>query len=414
FRGRNAAANCADLVSGRPTDRLTDRLTRSVCPSLQAFEVAETELGIPALLDPDDMVAMRVPDRLSILTYVSQIYHCFNSQSQAGVPHSMKRSAKASPCEPSIKKPVVDTDEDSPLEGTDRVRRATLSSTCALCSRHVHLVQRYLVEGKLYHRNCFRCKECCNTLLPGAYKPGSQTGTFVCTHHHHKLTGSSQRPGFHRDGDSPAGSDETPGSREGGSTEGSPRLGGRADHRQHERGLPTPRPDAEGVKRGLSVKMLSSVFSGGGGRPPEGRTRSPLEPRGSPESGKAPGESAGQEERPAPAEPSKTPSSETDPRSSPPSGGREEASPEAGDCVQSTAAGEEKAGGSPGQSEASEQTSPSAEEAEVRVKPLPVPRKTVDMATSPSPTPRPTPRPRANLSDSPAQRGENGALVNGT
>ncbi|XP_025062676.1 MICAL-like protein 1 [Alligator sinensis] len=159
-----------------------------------AFEVAERELGIPALLDPNDMVSMKVPDCLSIMTYVSQYYNYFNNPSPGRVPPPMKRPAAASsPPLPAHKKPVAVADstpapQDDAAEGlAERSQRTTLSSTCAACQQHVHLVQRYMVEGRLYHRLCFRCKECSSTLVPGSYQPGSEPGTFICTQHHGKL-----------------------------------------------------------------------------------------------------------------------------------------------------------------------------------------------------------------------------------
>ncbi|NXK82070.1 MILK1 protein, partial [Amazona guildingii] len=207
---RDGLAFCAILHRHRPDLLDFDSLSKDDVyeNNRLAFELAERELGIPALLDPNDMVSMKVPDCLSIMTYVSQYYNHFNNPSQASVPPPMKRpAADSSPPLLSHKKPVAAAEtcgshpdlpvhrvsqDDAPLDPLERSQRTTLSSTCTACQQHVHLVQRYLAEGKLYHRQCFRCKECSSTLLPGSYKPGSEAGTFVCTQHRGKLAMSGK------------------------------------------------------------------------------------------------------------------------------------------------------------------------------------------------------------------------------
>ncbi|XP_041641309.1 MICAL-like protein 1 isoform X2 [Cheilinus undulatus] len=189
---RNGLAFCAIIHRYRP--ELIDFCSLSKENVYEnnrlAFEVAETQLGIPALLDPEDMVSMKVPDRLSIITYVSQYYNFFNNKSQANPP-CMKRLSSVGHNEPVQKKPptpledkVIESELSNPGVGeVSQVNHSTLSSTCTACQKHVHLVQRFLVDSKLYHRNCFRCTECHSTLLPGSYKLGSDSGALVCTHH---------------------------------------------------------------------------------------------------------------------------------------------------------------------------------------------------------------------------------------
>uniref|UniRef100_A0A671UNI1 MICAL like 1 n=1 Tax=Sparus aurata TaxID=8175 RepID=A0A671UNI1_SPAAU len=123
-----------------------------------AFEIAETKLGIPALLDPNDMTSSKVPDCLSVITYLSQYYYFFNRKCYGGL-SSISLSTN------------LETSRE------DRLANTRPKTVCRLCFKPVHLIQRHWIDGKVYHRSCFRCKVCRSTLLPGSYTQGSEAGS---------------------------------------------------------------------------------------------------------------------------------------------------------------------------------------------------------------------------------------------
>ncbi|XP_077490405.1 MICAL-like protein isoform X2 [Amblyomma americanum] len=171
---RDGLAFCALIHHFRPDLIEFDSLRKEdvLGNNRLAFSVAEAQLGIPALLDAEDMLAHREPDRLSVATYVSQFYQYF----EGGLGSRRRAAAAAS----ALKRP---TSSASPLSCIGPPTKVSgVGDSCHTCRNRVFLLERLIVDGRLYHRSCFRCSRCDAILNPGAYNECEHApGTYECT-----------------------------------------------------------------------------------------------------------------------------------------------------------------------------------------------------------------------------------------
>ncbi|XP_008294585.1 MICAL-like protein 1 isoform X2 [Stegastes partitus] len=132
------------------------------------------------------MVSTKVPDCLGVITYLSHYYVYFSKK--AGGPSRLSSSPVAvlnnltkSRSSDGLKRLKSLTDLETSRE--DHFSDTRPRTVCSLCFKPVHLIQRLLTDGKVYHRACFRCKVCHSSLLPDSYTWESDTGSLICKYH---------------------------------------------------------------------------------------------------------------------------------------------------------------------------------------------------------------------------------------
>mmetsp|Transcript_16695 Transcript_16695/g.47757 ORF Transcript_16695/g.47757 Transcript_16695/m.47757 type:complete len:141 (-) Transcript_16695:239-661(-) len=57
---------------------------------------------------------------------------------------------------------------------------------CNACGKTAYVMERLQVEGRVFHKSCFRCAHCSGKLSLGAFSKGEQ-GLFYCRPHYEQL-----------------------------------------------------------------------------------------------------------------------------------------------------------------------------------------------------------------------------------
>lgn len=134
-----------------------------------AFSIAEKHLSIPSLLDPADMLKYEVPDRFSILTYLSQYYRVFSNQEPTTTTN--KKTAE---------KEAKSDGLDSKMANSTVFVGVPKREPCRKCGNPVFFAERISFEQKLYHRSCLKCARCGAQLTLGSFYETETDGEYCC------------------------------------------------------------------------------------------------------------------------------------------------------------------------------------------------------------------------------------------
>uniref|UniRef100_A0A1I8PXH8 LIM zinc-binding domain-containing protein n=1 Tax=Stomoxys calcitrans TaxID=35570 RepID=A0A1I8PXH8_STOCA len=117
------------------------------------------------------MAAYEVPDRLSILTYLSQYYQAFAAQNSH---NRLKRPSSSATEKTQISKPTGPPPKMAHVVGVPR------RDPCRKCQLPVFLAERLLVGKKVYHRTCLKCARCGSQLTPGSFYETEVDDQYCC------------------------------------------------------------------------------------------------------------------------------------------------------------------------------------------------------------------------------------------
>ncbi|XP_058821793.1 MICAL-like protein 1 isoform X2 [Topomyia yanbarensis] len=114
------------------------------------------------------MVKYEVPDRFSILTYLSQYYRVFSNQEPT---NNNKKTTEKQP---------KSEDFDPKMANSSGFVGVPKREPCRACGNPVFFAERISFEQKLFHRSCLKCARCGAQLTLGSFYETETDGEYCC------------------------------------------------------------------------------------------------------------------------------------------------------------------------------------------------------------------------------------------